>query len=129
MKAADLTKVQELFSKDNVISYGSTVMSRLNSGVTAKLSSIMEKTAKNKDALEQFGISVDRKGRMKIDEEAFKKSDMSQVQKFFDEYGSSMKTNVSLVDYYMRTQADASHGYTADGTYRTQGSYGYDFGV
>ncbi len=96
-----------------------------NSGVVANLSYIREKTARNTNLLEQFGISVDGKGKMKIDEDTFKKSDMSQVQKFFKEYGSSIATNASLVDYYMTTQANAANGYNADGTYNVQGSVRY----
>ena len=205
LKSTDLSKVQELFSKDDVMSYGSTVMARLgfanassgsvsstkndsakqdevtdtsaavlkadiekflsgslfekddteqydlkklfaaaksfvgnyngmlnaaqssyNSGVTANLTRIMEKTAQNKDALEQFGISVDEKGRLKIDEDTFKKSDMSQLQEFFKEYGASIATNVSLVNYYMTTQANTASGYTANGRYNAQESSRYD---
>ncbi|MDE5910557.1 MAG: hypothetical protein K2H52_17780 [Lachnospiraceae bacterium] len=96
-----------------------------NSGVLANLSYIREKTARNEDALKQFGISVDQKGRMKIDEDTFKKSDMSKVQQFFKDYGSSIATNASLVDYYMTTQANAASGYTADGEYSVQGSSRY----
>lgn len=96
-----------------------------NSGVVANLSYIREKTARNEDALKQFGISVDQKGRMKIDEDTFKKSDMSEVQKFFKDYGSSIGTNASLVEYYMTTQANAASGYTAAGEYNVQGSFRY----
>lgn len=99
--------------------------SSTNSGVLANLSYIREKTANSADVLKQFGISVDQKGRLKIDEDTFKKSDMSQVQKFFKDYGSSVATNASLVDYYMTTQANAANGYTADGTYNVQGSTRY----
>ncbi len=207
LKAADLSKVQELFSTKNIMSYGSTIASRLqfasaavstntadstgtnntvgsgaaslkvdssalaseklyekvkdkdgnetdeydidkilataksfvsnynsmfdaaesssNSGVLANLSQIREKTARNADALKQFGISVDEKGRMKIDEDTFKKSDMSKVQKFFKDYGSSISTNASLVNYYMTTQANATNGYTAAGAYNVQGNSRY----
>lgn len=96
-----------------------------NSGVVANLSYIREKTARNEDALKQFGISVDQKGRMKIDEDTFKKSDMSKVQQFFKDYGSSIATNASLVDYYMTTQANAASGYTSAGEYNVQGSSRY----
>ncbi len=96
-----------------------------NSGVLANLSHIRETTAKNADVLKQFGFSVDNKGKMKIDEDTFKKSDMSEVQKFFKDYGSSIATNASLVDYYMTTQASAANGYTSDGTYNVQGSARY----
>lgn len=96
-----------------------------NSGVVANLTSIREKTAKNADVLKQFGIDVDGKGKMKIDEDTFKKADMSKVQEFFQDYGSSIATNASLVDYYMNTQANAGSGYTAAGAYNVQGSSGY----
>lgn len=102
-----------------------TAESSTNSGVLANLSYIRETTARNEDALKQFGFSVDQKGRMKLDEDTFKKSDMAEVQKLFKDYGSSVATNASLVDYYMTTQANASNGYTADGTYNVQGSTRY----
>ena len=96
-----------------------------NSGVVANLSYIREKTARNEDALKALGISVDGKGRMKIDEDTFKKADMSKVQEFFKDYGSSIATNASLVDYYMTTQANAANSYTAGGAYNVQGSSRY----
>lgn len=103
-----------------------TAESSSNSGVLANLSSIREKTAKNADVLKQFGIGVDAKGGMKIDEDTFKKADMSKVQEFFKDYGSSIATNASLVNYYMTTQANAGSGYTAAGAYNVQGSSGYN---
>lgn len=102
-----------------------TAESSSNSGVVANLSYIREKTANNKDALKALGISVDAKGRMKIDEDTFRKSDMSRVQEFFKDYGSSIATNASLVDYYMTTQANAANSYTAGGTYNVQGGARY----
>ncbi len=96
--------------------------SSTNSGVLANLANIREKTTQNADALKQFGFSVDEKGRMKLDEDTFKKSDMSKVQKFFKDYGSSIATNASLVDYYTTTKANAASGYTASGAYSVQGS-------
>lgn len=99
--------------------------SSANSGVIANLSYIREKTASSADALKQFGMSVDAKGRMKIDEDTFRKSDMSKVQKVFKDYGSSIATNASLVDYYLTTQADAASGYTSTGAYNVQGSARY----
>lgn len=96
-----------------------------NSGVIANLSRIREKTAQNSDALKQFGINVDEKGKMTIDEDTFKKSDMSTVQKFFKDYGSSIATSASLTDYYLTTQANAANGYTSAGAYNVQGSARY----
>lgn len=99
--------------------------SSTNSGVLSNLSQIKTKTARNADVLKQFGISLDTKGRLKIDEDTFKKADMSKVQKFFKDYGSSVATNASLVDFYMTTQANAANGYTAAGAYDVQGSSRY----
>lgn len=93
-----------------------------NSGVSSNLAQIQEKTARNANMLKQFGITVDEKGKMKIDEETFKNSDMSKVKNFFKDYGSSIATNASLVDYYMTTKANAGSGYTANGGYNVQGS-------
>lgn len=96
-----------------------------NSGALANLSYIREKTADNAATLKQFGINVNAKGRMTIDENTFKNSDMSKVQGFFQNYGSSIATNASLVDYYMTTQANATNGYTSGGTYNVQGNARY----
>ena len=115
-------------AKSLVSTYNSmlkTAESSTNSGVIANLSYIRQKTAQNADALKQFGINVDAKGRMTINEDTFKKADMAQVQKFFKDYGSSVAGNASLVDYYMKTQANAANGYTAAGGYNLQGSSGY----
>lgn len=200
-KHADISKVQDLFSAKNSMSYGSTVMSRLqfagitsgttsstknedtvssvssaasfladskslasdalyakikdkngketydidkifstaksfvnnyngmfeaaksstNSGVASNLSYIKEKTEKNKETLAQFGISLDANNKMKIDEDTFKKSDMSDVQKFFKDYGSSVATNASLVDHYLTSMAKNANGYTSAGAYNIQG--------
>ncbi len=115
-------------AKSFVSNYNSmfdTAESSSNSGVLANLSYIREKTASNADALKQFGINVNAKGRMTIDENTFKNSDMSKVQRFFQGYGSSVATNASLVDYYMTTQANAANGYTSDGAYNVQGNARY----
>lgn len=97
-----------------------------NSGVIANLEYINEKTSKNKDSLKQFGINIDDNGKLTIDEDTFKKSDMSKVHSFFKDYGSSIATNASLVDYYMTTQANASNGYKSDGGYNVQGNVRYN---
>lgn len=96
-----------------------------NSGVSSNLAQIKDKTTQNAFLLKNFGITVDVNGKMAIDSDTFKKSDMSQVQNFFKNYGSSIATNASLVDYYMTTQANAGSGYTANGAYNVQGSSRY----
>lgn len=98
-----------------------TAGTSLNSGVISNLSRMREKTVENADALKQIGISVDAKGKLKMDEDVFKNADMSNVQKLFKNYGSSVSTNASLVDYYLTTQANTSSSYTAAGAYNVQG--------
>lgn len=88
-----------------------------NSGVQANLSYIRERTKNNTDALKQFGFSVDKDGRLKLDESTFKKADMSGVQKFFKDYGSYVASNASRVNYYMTTNANAANGYKANAAY------------
>ncbi len=96
-----------------------------NSGVQSNLSYLKQKTADNANTLKQFGITVDTKGQMSVNENTFKKSDMSAVRQLFKDYGSSAATNASLVDYYMKTQANAANGYTAAGTYNVPGTSQY----
>lgn len=96
-----------------------------NSGVVANVSRIKEKTAQNASALKQFGITMDVNYKLKLDEDTFKKADMSKVQNLFKSYGASIASNASLVDYYMTTQANASSGYTAEGLYNVQGNARY----
>lgn len=91
-----------------------------NAGVTANLSYIKETTEKNKDAFAQFGITLDANNKMTIDEDTFKKSDMSNVQKFFKNYSASVATNASLVDHFLTSKSRNANGYTSAGTYNVQ---------
>ena len=88
-----------------------------NSGVISNLSYIRERTKNNTKTLEEFGFSVDKEGRMKLDEDTFKKADMSKVQNFFKDYGSYVASNASRVNYYMNTNASAANGYTSRAAY------------
>ncbi len=88
-----------------------------NSGVLSNLSYIRNRTANNTKALKEFGISVDKKGRLSIDKKTFQKADMSKVQDFFKDYGSYVASNASRVDYYMNTKANAASGYTSKASY------------
>ncbi len=96
-----------------------------NSGVISNLAYIMERTKNNSKKLEEFGFSVDKKGRMKLDEDTFKKADMSKVQDFFKDYGSYIASNASRVDYYMNTNANAASGYTARASYNIPSISGF----
>lgn len=115
-------------TKDFINNYNSMLDSTknsVNSGVVANVSRIKEKTAQNSGALKQFGITMDMNYKLKLDEDTFKKADMSKVQTLFKNYGESIASSASLVDYYMTTQADATKGYTAEGLYNVQGNARY----
>lgn len=96
-----------------------------NSGVLSNLSYIKDRTKNSTNALKQFGFSVDKDGRMKLDEDTFKKADMSKVKDFFKDYGSYVASNASRVNYYMNTNASASNGYTSNGAYNIPAASGY----
>ena len=91
--------------------------SSANSGVISNLAYIRERTKNNSKTLEEFGFTVDKKGRMTLDEDTFKKADMEKVQNFFKDYGSYVASNASRVNYYMNTNANAASGYTSKASY------------
>ena len=99
--------------------------SSTNSGVSSNLARIKESTVRSADALGQFGVSVGADGRLSVNEDVFRNADMAQVKSTFQDYGSSVATSASLVNYYMGTQADASNGYTANAAYNLDGNSTY----
>ena len=107
-------------AKDFVKNYNemfASAKNSTNSGVTSNLSYIKNTTDRNKDALASLGITVNSDNTLSINEDVFKNSDMSKVKALFKDYGSSVATNSSLVNYYMGTQATAASGYTSSASY------------
>lgn len=100
-----------------------------NSGVLSNLSYIREKTKDNTNTLEQFGFSIDKNGRLNLDEETFQKSDMDKVHNFFKDYGSYVASNASRVNYYMNTNANASNGYTSKASYNIPSASDYSASI
>lgn len=100
-----------------------------NSGVLANLSYIRERTKNNTSDLKEFGFTVDKNGRMKLDEDTFKNSDMSKVQSFFKNYGAYVASNASRVNYYMNTNANAANGYTSRASYNIPAASAYNASV
>ena len=127
----DAYDIDKIFStaKSFVNNYNSmfdAAESSSNSGVLANLSYIRERTKSNMNTLEEFGFSVDKDGRMKLDEDKFKNSDMSKVQDFFKNYGAYVASTASSVSYYMNTNANASNGYTSSASYNLPSASNYD---
>ncbi len=123
----DIDKIADT-AKDFVKSYNDMFNAgklSTNSGVSSNLSYISNTTKNNADALSKIGINVNKNGTLTFDAEKFKSADMSDVQKAFKNYGSSVATNASLVDYYMTTQANAANGYTSNAAYNVQSAANY----
>ena len=130
----DAYDIDKIFStaKSFVNNYNSmfdAAESSSNSGVLANLSYIRERTKSNMNTLEEFGFSVDKDGRMKLDEDKFKNSDMSKVQDFFKNYGAYVASTASRVSYYMNTNANASNGYTSSASYNLPSASNYDTSI
>ncbi len=105
--------------------YNATLTSSKNSsisGVTSNLASMMQKTANNSGALSQIGITIGGDGKLAINKDAFRKSDMSQVQDVFSKYASSIESNAKLLNYYSSTKNNTASGYSANGTYTISAS-------
>ncbi len=105
-------------AKDFVNSYNSMYSAArfsTNSGVSSNLSYIMNRTRDNAGTLSEFGITMHTNGTLGFNEQAFREADMNRVKDFFNNFGSGVATNASLVQHYMNTQADASSGDSAQG--------------
>ena len=71
----------------------------------------------NETLLKAIGITVKADNKLSIDEDTFKKADMSKVEELFKgntSYGYQVGLRTSLIDYYAGREAD---------TYNKYGSY------
>jgi hypothetical protein len=102
--------------------YNATLTSSKNSsisGVTSNLASMMQKTANNSGALSQIGITLGSDGKLSINKDSFKGSDMLKVQDIFTKYAASIESNARLLNYYSTTGNNISSGYSSTGAYNT----------
>jgi len=88
-----------------------------NSDVKAQADDLNDYTYQNYKLFAKVGITMNADRTLSIDEDTFKKADMSKVKDFFKDYGSYIASNASRVDYYMNTNANAASGYTARASY------------
>lgn len=81
----------------------------------------------NERMLNSIGITIGSDNKLTVDEETFKKADMSKVQSMFQTrgaYGYQIATQASLIDTYAQSEATKANTYTASGTY----TYNYNTG-
>ena len=93
--------------------------SKTNS-IINKTSSLIKMTEANEKLLSQAGITIEKDNTLSIDEEAFKKSNMSAVKSLFNgnsSYAYQVSAQASLIDFAAGTQASKSNTYTASGGY------------
>ena len=79
----------------------------------------------NAAKLSGFGITKSGNNNLTFNEDVFREADMDAVRSFFNDFGTGMATNASLVNHYMETQADSSNTYGSDGSYTVNGTSTY----
>jgi len=101
------------------------------SSITSRINSLTNMANANKNLLGQAGITVNAEGRMSIDENAFKKANMSTVQSLFHGTGSfafQVSAQSSLIDFTAANEATRSNTYNASGGFTNNFSTGNIFG-
>ena len=96
-----------------------------------RVDSLTSMTSANKNMLGRVGISMDADGKLSIDEEAFKKADMTTVKSLFNgagSYGFQVSAQASLIDFAAANEAAKSNTYNANGGFSNNFSSGNIFG-
>lgn len=104
------------------------------SNISRAAKNLVNLTKANEKLLSQVGITVDEDNRLKIDEETFKKADMSKVKSLFNttgSYGYQASAQASMIHYYAESEASKSNTYGSTGKYTYNYSTGeiYDTGI
>lgn len=96
-------------------------------GILNAVSSMVRTTDSNEKLLSKVGITVGADNKLSIDEDTFKKTDMSLVKSLFNgngSYGYQVSAKASLADYYAEREASKGNTYGNTGTY----TYNYNTG-
>lgn len=114
--------------KEYADSYNSLVESAGNSSENSVLrtaSNMVGATKANKDTLAKIGISIGKDNKLSIDEEVFKKSDMTTVKSLFTgsgSYGKNVQASASMMYGSAVAQLAKASGAA---TYGSSGTYNY----
>lgn len=117
---------------NSFVSDYNTMVSAADKSETARITktaaSMVNVTKVNAKALSAVGITINSADNtLKIDEEAFKKADMSKVKSLFSGNGSyaySTAVNASMINSYAQTESAKSNTYNGTGNY----TYNYNTG-
>lgn len=108
---------------DFVKDYNSLLENAGNANATSisnKTLSLVNMTKANENLLSDVGITVGKDNTLLIDEETFKKADMSTVKTLFNGSGSyayRVSAQASLIDFAANTESSRANTYTFNGTY------------
>lgn len=106
--------------KSYASAYNSTVEGAKGSkvsGVSSNVTSLQNTTKTFEKSLSQVGITIGDDGKMSVDENKFKASDMSSVKSLFDKgsYGYSARTSAYMTNYYAKQAQSNVTTYGASG--------------
>ncbi len=108
---------------DFVKDYNSVVSSTEDSNtksIASRSMSMINTTASYEKQLSQIGITINDDFTLSLDEDTFKKADMSDVKNLFNDTGSyAYKTSAqsSLINFSADTEASKANTYNYNGTY------------
>jgi len=91
-----------------------------SANITGAADRMMRITGYNKEALGNIGITIEKDGKVKLDETAFKAADVESVKKVFNAesgYAGQIKTQASMITYYAENEAAKANTYSSTGTY------------
>lgn len=104
------------------------------SNISRAAKTLANLTKANERLLNQVGITIDEDNQLQIDEDVFKKADMSKVKSLFNTtggYGYQASAQASMLRYYAESEASKSNTYGSTGKYTYNYSTGeiYDTGI
>lgn len=116
--------------KNFVDSYNSVLDSTKNSSVssiTSTVTAMKNSTKSNESALSDMGISIDKDGKLSIDEDTFKASNMENVKSLFNgsnSYAAQTAARANSINTAVQIEQSKANTYTNGGSY----SYNYTNG-
>lgn len=125
----DVDKIAEAV-KSFVDDYNSVIDDTKDSNsknIASSSTSMITTTKANTALLKKIGITIDSKGKLSLDEDKLKTSNMNNVKTLFNgqgSYGYQISARASMINYYAGVESGKSNTYTNIGSY----SYNYSAG-
>jgi hypothetical protein len=101
------------------------------SSINNRITSLTSTTNANKSMLGRVGITIGSDGKLSIDEDSFKKADMTTAKSLFNGTGSyafQVSAQASLIDFAAGNEASRSNTYNANGNFSNNFNSGNIFG-